>query len=105
MSATNGTFSLPMLRHRSQTITQVQEKLNEVIHLILKLRVQKHVSWDPDVIDNEHLGRKKSKCCCVYVPAQQAARDASGRVVPPKDRLDASDDESDIDINNYAVMK
>jgi len=66
----------------SQTIVQVQEKLEEVITLILKLKVQKRVSWDPGVIDNEHMNKKKSKCCCVYVP--------------PKDRLDVSDDESDI---------
>ncbi|KAI0289723.1 phosphatase inhibitor-domain-containing protein [Russula brevipes] len=25
-----------------------------------------HVAWDEDVVDNEGLGRKKSKICCIY---------------------------------------
>ena len=29
----------------------------------------KKVHWDPEVIDNEHLGRKKSKCCCIFHPS------------------------------------
>jgi len=65
------------------TITQVvEEKLEEVVTMILRLRVQKRVSWSPDTIDNEHMNKKKSKCCCIYVP--------------PDKRLDASDSESDI---------
>jgi len=39
---------------------------------ILKLRLKKDskdkqkVVWSTDTVDNEHLGRKKSKCCCVF---------------------------------------
>jgi len=39
----------------------------------LKLRLKKDgkekkkVVWSTETVDNEHLGRKKSKCCCVYV--------------------------------------
>ena len=29
--------------------------------------IRKQVSWTQETIDNEDLGRKKSKCCCVYV--------------------------------------
>jgi len=25
------------------------------------------VSWTTDTVDNEHMNRKKSKCCCIYV--------------------------------------
>nr|ACO11569.1 phosphatase 1 regulatory subunit 11 [Caligus rogercresseyi] len=34
----------------------------------LKLRSQreKKVNWEEGTVDNEELGRKKSKCCCVY---------------------------------------
>ena len=28
---------------------------------------KKRVGWSAGTVDNEHLGRKKSKCCCVYV--------------------------------------
>ncbi|KAH9957112.1 phosphatase inhibitor-domain-containing protein [Russula dissimulans] len=29
-------------------------------------RARPHVVWDEDVVDNEGLGRKKSKICCIY---------------------------------------
>ena len=36
----------------------------------LKLRLQKPekkgVSWTETTVDNEHLNKKKSKCCCIY---------------------------------------
>ncbi|KAL7636012.1 UNVERIFIED_CONTAM: hypothetical protein RMT77_013830 [Armadillidium vulgare] len=28
---------------------------------------RKKVKWTNDTVDNEHMGKKKSKCCCVYV--------------------------------------
>uniref|UniRef100_A0A6G1SAL6 E3 ubiquitin-protein ligase PPP1R11 n=1 Tax=Aceria tosichella TaxID=561515 RepID=A0A6G1SAL6_9ACAR len=27
---------------------------------------QKKVAWNQDTVDNEGLGRKSSKCCCIY---------------------------------------
>ena len=32
----------------------------------LRLRSKKVVKWDEDVVDNETLGRKKSKKCCIF---------------------------------------
>ena len=32
-----------------------------------KEKDKKRVGWSAETVDNEHLGRKKSKCCCVYV--------------------------------------
>jgi len=32
-----------------------------------KKLARKQVSWTQETVDNEHLGKKKSKCCCVYV--------------------------------------
>lgn len=26
----------------------------------------RRVRWDEQTVDNEHMGRKKSKCCCIY---------------------------------------
>ncbi|EYB93446.1 hypothetical protein Y032_0182g897 [Ancylostoma ceylanicum] len=45
--------------------------LNVKEDLVLRLRSAPaddgpHVTWAPDVIDNEHLGRLKSNCCCIY---------------------------------------
>ncbi|NXH09758.1 PP1RB ligase, partial [Bucco capensis] len=37
--------------------------------LTLKLRKRKpdkKVEWSSDTVDNEHLGRRSSKCCCIY---------------------------------------
>ncbi|XP_014671121.1 PREDICTED: protein phosphatase 1 regulatory subunit 11-like [Priapulus caudatus] len=38
---------------------------------VLKLRLQKpksnkKVDWTTDTVDNEHMGKKSSKCCCIY---------------------------------------
>ncbi|VTJ90753.1 Hypothetical predicted protein, partial [Marmota monax] len=31
-----------------------------------KGKSDKRVEWSSDTIDNEHLGRRSSKCCCIY---------------------------------------
>ena len=38
----------------------------------VKIKLQKRdskksVNWTEETVDNENLGRKKSKCCCIYV--------------------------------------
>ncbi len=46
---------------------------------------KKAVGWTAETVDNEHLGKKKSKCCCVYVkphkfkgdPGQESSSDES----------------------------
>ncbi|CAJ0579803.1 unnamed protein product, partial [Mesorhabditis spiculigera] len=30
-----------------------------------------HVTWGADVVDNEHMGRLKSNCCCIYTKPRQ----------------------------------
>ena len=34
--------------------------------LTLKLRARRRVRWEDGTVDNEELGRKKSKCCCQF---------------------------------------
>lgn len=34
--------------------------------LILKLKPTPNITWDINTIDNEFLGKKKSKCCCTH---------------------------------------
>lgn len=49
----------------TKIIQQTQTK-----KLRLKLRginkTRKRVTWRSDVVDNEHMNKKKSKKCCVY---------------------------------------
>ncbi|CAD6198632.1 unnamed protein product [Caenorhabditis auriculariae] len=59
------------------TTTAVVENIQEPAsgeQLVLRLRAPPsppHVTWAADVIDNEHLGRLKSNCCCIYVKPRQ----------------------------------
>ncbi|KAM3717195.1 Uncharacterized protein ACO02O_01278 [Dirofilaria immitis] len=50
-------------KHRAERIHQVP--------LILRLTEPKverqHVTWAEGTIDNEHLGKLKSNCCCIWV--------------------------------------
>ena len=32
-----------------------------------KCEERRGVSWATDTVDNEHMNKKKSKCCCIYV--------------------------------------
>ncbi|KAL5281556.1 PPP1R11 family protein [Megaselia abdita] len=32
----------------------------------LKEKDEKKVAWAEETVDNEHMGKKKSKCCCIY---------------------------------------
>lgn len=34
--------------------------------LTLRLRAPRRVRFDATAVDNEHLGRRKSKSCCIY---------------------------------------
>uniref|UniRef100_A0A0N4ZX12 E3 ubiquitin-protein ligase PPP1R11 n=1 Tax=Parastrongyloides trichosuri TaxID=131310 RepID=A0A0N4ZX12_PARTI len=63
----------------SSQITTIQRQRIRQEPLILRLKPletekkeeELHVSWDESVIDNEHLGRKKSNCCCIFVPPRE----------------------------------
>uniref|UniRef100_A0A1I7TGI1 Protein phosphatase 1 regulatory subunit 11 n=1 Tax=Caenorhabditis tropicalis TaxID=1561998 RepID=A0A1I7TGI1_9PELO len=51
------------------TVVTVEDQ-NPPEQLVLRLRAPSsppHVTWAADVIDNEHMGRLKSNCCCIYV--------------------------------------
>lgn len=56
--------------HTSTLVLRPQEtdRDGQVIHLKLKKpkNNRKQVSWDAHAIDNEHMNKKKSKCCCIY---------------------------------------
>ena len=57
----------------SQTLTENSVKTEEDAPPTLRLKLKKgkkdgkKVQWTNETVDNEHLGKKKSKCCCVFV--------------------------------------
>jgi len=65
------------------TTEDTQEVNNETLRLKLKKgEEKKKIQWTEDTVDNEGLGKKKSKICCQYKK--------------PRAHLDeSSDDESD----------
>ncbi|XP_072888601.1 E3 ubiquitin-protein ligase PPP1R11 [Hemitrygon akajei] len=47
--------------------SQPADTENRSITLRLRKRkTNKKVEWSSDTVDNEHLGRRSSKCCCIY---------------------------------------
>ncbi|KAL5012562.1 hypothetical protein ScPMuIL_011113 [Solemya velum] len=54
----------------SETITTVEERAPRTSPVLkLKLRKPKNdkkVKWTTETVDNEHMDKKKSKCCCIY---------------------------------------
>lgn len=46
----------------SQTKTQTQK----ILKLTGGRKSDVVVSWDPNIEDNEHMNKKKSKICCIY---------------------------------------
>ncbi|XP_069775447.1 E3 ubiquitin-protein ligase PPP1R11 [Narcine bancroftii] len=47
--------------------TQPADMENRSLTIRLRKRkTHKKVEWSSDTVDNEHLGRRSSKCCCIY---------------------------------------
>ena len=57
----NGTATLTI----TENATTPQNQQNEEV-LRLTLQPRPSVTWDNDVVDNEGLGRKSSKRCCIF---------------------------------------
>ncbi|XP_065357008.1 E3 ubiquitin-protein ligase PPP1R11 [Calliphora vicina] len=57
-------------RSQTEVITH-EDVLDTASQPVLRLRLQKpksdkKVVWHEGTVDNEHMGKKKSKCCCIY---------------------------------------
>ncbi|XP_067940871.1 E3 ubiquitin-protein ligase PPP1R11-like [Watersipora subatra] len=52
------------------TLTQtstVQPSAQQACTLVLrKPKTEKKIKWTEETVDNEDMGKKKSKCCCIY---------------------------------------
>lgn len=57
-----------LLPSSATLVLRPQTTESQAVHLKLKKpkNTHKQVSWDAQAIDNEHLNKKKSKCCCIY---------------------------------------
>jgi len=54
-----------------------QTDSEQTLRLHLKKVKSKKIKWTEDTIDNEGLGRKKSKCCCQYRKPRQNLDESS----------------------------
>lgn len=56
------------LNEGTSTVTETSSE-NEKPPVVLKLqkpKKKKKVQWNAGTVDNEFMGKKSSKCCCVY---------------------------------------
>ncbi|XP_037934055.1 E3 ubiquitin-protein ligase PPP1R11-like [Teleopsis dalmanni] len=65
-SIKSSTSTEPITETQQLTVEQ-QVPTQPVLKLRLKKpKTQGSVSWSEDTVDNEHMNKKKSKCCCIY---------------------------------------
>ncbi|KAK1155284.1 E3 ubiquitin-protein ligase PPP1R11 [Acipenser oxyrinchus oxyrinchus] len=51
---------------QQDTMPQQQPESRSLTIKLRKRKTDKKVEWSSDTVDNEHLGRRSSKCCCIY---------------------------------------
>ncbi|CAD5122941.1 DgyrCDS11336 [Dimorphilus gyrociliatus] len=60
----------PTTDSATQTLTVTENETVGGTESTLRLRAKvsddKKVKWEEGTVDNEHMGKKKSKCCCIY---------------------------------------
>ncbi|CAJ1083652.1 E3 ubiquitin-protein ligase PPP1R11 [Xyrichtys novacula] len=70
----------------SETITETvqtgtppppQQEGRSLTIKLRKRKTEKKVEWSSDTVDNEHLGRRSSKCCCIYEKPRQFGESSS----------------------------
>lgn len=91
--------ALPTREHTPSSQTQVESERSHPENPTLRLRQtqepqsqpsedqDKKVQWTTDTVDNEGMGKKKSKCCCIYVKPR--------RFVPGEPDVSSGDESSD----------
>ncbi|KAF1964402.1 hypothetical protein BU23DRAFT_492831 [Bimuria novae-zelandiae CBS 107.79] len=83
----------------SQTQTNTQPTLRLPTSGTLRLRAtpaeRRHIQWAEDVVDNEGMGKKSSKVCCIYHPQREV-----GESSDESSSDSSSDSDSDSDVDN-----
>lgn len=72
-SGTSSTVVEPETLH----LAAEEQVSSGVVRLKLHKPRTKKVSWTNDTVDNENMGKKKSKCCCVYVKPHELNESSS----------------------------
>ena len=49
-----------------KTIKKEENNENNIQTITLSLKPKKNVTWQEDTVDNEHMGKRKSKICCIF---------------------------------------
>jgi len=67
--------------YTTTTQEDTKEEVNSTNATTLKLRLKKEkgkkIQWTEDTVDNEGLGKKKSKCCCQFRKARKELEESS----------------------------
>nr|POE52104.1 type 1 phosphatases regulator ypi1 [Quercus suber] len=87
----------PNATHGSQTITLTPAGPSEPPSATLRLRAEpqesSHVRWASDVVDNEGMGKKSSKVCCIYhKPKEPGDSDSDSASSSSEDDSDSEPD-------------
>jgi protein phosphatase 1 regulatory subunit 11 len=72
------------------TIILENEFKNSNLLTLPKGKSGKRVEWSSDTIDNEHLGRHSSKCCCVYEKPRAFGESSSESEKEDEDNCDVT---------------
>ena len=80
---------------RSANVTQTQQAeavaLPEPAQtLVLNLRERPQITWTEDTIDNEHMGKKSSKRCCIFHKVKKFAESDSDETSDEEDGGDGA---------------
>jgi len=74
-----------MSSNNTAATTTVTEETSEGTEETLRLKLKKgsvaekkKIQWTEDTVDNEGLGKKKSKCCCQYKKPRANLDESSG---------------------------
>mmetsp|Transcript_10829 Transcript_10829/g.14065 ORF Transcript_10829/g.14065 Transcript_10829/m.14065 type:complete len:132 (+) Transcript_10829:183-578(+) len=85
------------------TVTLLHEEKKDAKEekLVLQLEPRKHIKWDESVVDNEHMGKKSSKRCCIFHKRRQFGESSteSSDCSEKDDDSDTDEDEDGEDTN------
>ncbi|MFC1451419.1 PPP1R11/YPI1 family protein, partial [Bacillus cereus] len=85
-----GTLSSTMTETVQENSGNETEDRQSTPVLHLRPKNKQRVRWKEDVVDNEHMNKKKSKICCIFHPHREFGESL--------DSLDSSDSSSDSDL-------
>ena len=76
-TTTTTTTTTTTITEDEENKKKAAEEEKQVRLKLQKRDSKKSVNWTEDTIDNENMGKKKSKCCCVYVKPKAFDQDSS----------------------------